>query len=194
MLESRLAFITTNEGKAREIRELMKPIGIDVVNLVLPELQGDEAFIVREKAMHACAELQRPVFVDDTALCFHAWNGLPGPYISSFMKRLGTLGVYHLFERFDDRRAIAKALICYCEPDKEPIVFEGSVDGMIVEPRRDPDRQDTTSFGWDPIFLPNGYQKTFGEMTMIEKNRISHRGRAVDSFKRYLLSSQETQK
>lgn len=185
-LEQRLAFVTSNPGKVDEVRELMAPFAIDIVRLILPELQGDGEAIAAEKASYACSELQRPVLVDDTGLGFSAWQGLPGPYIGQFHKRLGTLGLYHLVEPFDDRKAAAQCFLGYCEPGKKPIVFVGTVDGTLVAPRRSTDRSDTASFGWDPIFQPDGYSKTFGEMTMDEKNVISHRRRAIDKLKKYL--------
>ncbi|MBI2147197.1 non-canonical purine NTP pyrophosphatase [Candidatus Woesearchaeota archaeon] len=186
--QQHVAFITSNEGKAAEVRAMMRPTLIDIIKLTLPEVQGESEFIAREKAKYACAELQRPVFVDDTQLCFSAWDGLPGPYISSFIKRLGPLKLYHLLDGQQDKAVNAVCTIAYCEPGKDPVLFVGEVYGTLVPPRRNTDRTDAESFGWDPIFQPMGSERTFGEMSLAEKNRVSHRGLAVQKFKEYLRS------
>ena len=71
-------------------------------------------------------------------------------------------------------------MIAYIEEENKPIVFRGEVQGQIVSPRGG------TNFGWDPVFLPNGYTKTFAEMSPEEKNAISHRRIAVLKLKEYL--------
>ena len=127
------------------------------------------------------------MFVDDTALCFDAWNGLPGPYISSFVKKIGTVGLSNLIVPLDNHKAQAKCFIGFCEPGQQPIVFDASIQGEIVEPQRG-DREDLASFWWHPIFQPAGCKMTYGEMSLAEKNKLSHRAKAVEKFKKYLQS------
>ena len=82
---------------------------------------------------------------------------------------------------FEDKTAYAQCIFAFCEgPDKEPITFVGRCDGKIVAPQGD------NAFGWDPVFMPNGYSQTFAEMPMDEKNKISHRANALKLVKAYL--------
>ena len=177
----RLTFLTGNQNKLREARQILS--GYEIVNekIDLPEYQGDPHFIAAEKARLAVDTLKRPEFIDDTNLCFDALKGLPGPYIKDFL-RLGTDGLVKILEPWNNKKAKAVALIAYCEPGMEPVVFEGVTHGTIVAPRGD------HNFGWDPIFLPNGYDKTYAEMASEEKNQISHRSKALEAFKEYLDS------
>ncbi len=82
---------------------------------------------------------------------------------------------------FKDKRASAVTRIAYAEPEKRPLVFEGRVQGTIVSPRG------TSGFGFDPIFLPQGKKQTFAQMGMDEKNLISHRKKAFEEFKKFLM-------
>ena len=82
----------------------------------------------------------------------------------------------------NDKSAEAVAMIGYCEPGKDPMVFEGITKGKVVEPRGD-------RFGFDPIFQPEGYDQTFAEMSQEEKNKISHRKKALNKFNDWLVKN-----
>ena len=176
----KLIFITGNKNKLREAREILHDFDVENQEIDLPEFQGEPHFIATEKARIAAQKLGCAVFVDDTNLCFEALHGLPGPYIKDFLTKLGPLGLVKLLSAYDDKRARAVALIGFCEPGKEPLVFEGSTPGTIVSPKG------STHFGWDPIFLPEGYEKTYAEMESETKNKISHRYKALAKFRDYL--------
>ncbi len=174
-------FVTGNKLKFEEDKEILAEQGIDVehIEMDLPEIQGDSADIAKHKAKIAAEKTGKPCFVDDTALCFNALNGLPGEYIKFFVEKLGLPKLVKLLEGFDDKSAKAMAVVGYCEPGKEPVIFEGVVEGTIVMPRGN-------RFAWDPIFQPSGNDKTYAEMAVEEKNKLSHRKKAMEKFADYL--------
>jgi inosine triphosphate pyrophosphatase len=176
----RLIFVTGNMNKVGEARQILFNYEIEHLNLDIPEIQGTAEDIVKEKARFACESLGKPVFVEDGSLNLNALNGLPGPYIKEFVQKMKLEDIPKLIEPFNDRSATAICSIGYCDPTRKPVCIQGEIKGMIVRPRGE------SSFGWDPIFEPNGYDKTFAEMTPEDKNRISHRRAALEKFKEYL--------
>ena len=121
--------------------------------------------------------------VEDTGLCFNAMKGLPGPYIKWFLESLGHDGLNKMLVGFEDHSAYAQCTFAYTPgPEYEPMVFVGKTPGKIVPARGPPD------FGWDPIFMPDGYDVTYAEMDKATKNTISHRYRALDALRTYLLA------
>ncbi len=180
----KICFVTGNKLKFEEDKEILAEHGIDIehIEMELPEIQADPPEIAKHKAMVAAEKTGKPCFVDDTALCFNALNGLPGEYVKFFVEKLGLPNLVKLLDGFVDKTAKAIALVAYCEPGKEPILFEGVVDGTIVMPRG-------SRFAWDPIFMPKGYDKTYAEMTVEEKNMISHRKKAMEKFAEYLKNN-----
>jgi inosine triphosphate pyrophosphatase len=179
-MAKKVYFITGNKNKLKEAQAILNDFEILHESIELPELQGEPEDIVKEKAKLAAKKLNKPVFVEDTCLCFNALNGMPGPYVKHFIEKIGREGVVRLLSDYEDKSAKAVAIIGYCEPEKEPKIFEGVVEGTIVEPRGE------SGFGWDPIFIPRGHSRTFAEMSVEEKNKISHRKKALEEFKSYL--------
>ena len=140
----------------------------------MPEIQGTTQQVALAKCRSAAQQLKGPCITEDTALSFHALNGLPGPYIKDFLGNLGHDGLNRMLAGFDDKAATAICTFAYCAgPDAEPMLFEGTTLARIV-PARGPNK-----FGWDPIFEVDGTSKTFAEMDADEKNVVSHRSRAV---------------
>jgi len=175
-------FVTTNENKFKEAKEILKDFNIIQKKIDIQEIRGEPKEIIIDKAKKALEIIKKPLFVEDTSLSFNALNGLPGPYIGEFKKRLGVEKTAKLLDGFEDKTAKAIVMVAYIEPRKEPIVFEGSIKGKIVSPRgRD-------YFDWDMIFVPDGYDKTFAEMPIGKKNKISHRRIALEKLKQYLRS------
>jgi len=95
------------------------------------------------------------------------------------MQTLGNKGIFNLIEKCEDKTAVAKTIIGYSN-NGEIVFFEGSIEGKIVFPR------EKTDFGWDPLFVPKGYDKTFAELGAKEKNKISMRTKALIKLKSYL--------
>jgi len=175
----RLIFVTGNLDKLLEARQILKR-KIDSYNIRLPEIQGTRRAIIIEKAVYAAKVIKRPVFVEDTALCFNALNGLPGPYIRDFLETIGNKRLNKLLHGYPDKRAKAVCSIGFVVPGREPKIFEGVSHGKIVPPRGRGD------FGWSPIFLPRGSKKTYAQMSKEEKNQDSFRKKAFAKFKKYL--------
>ena len=177
-----LTFVTGNVNKLKEVNQML-PSNIKLINkkIDLPELQGDVLDIIKEKTRMAYDHIKGPVLVEDTSLCFNALNGLPGPYIKWFLKSIGHIGLNNLLNAYIDKTAYAQCIFGLKIDEKSDIqLFIGQCPGEIVLPRG------PNTFGWDPIFLPNNKEKTFAEMSSIEKNKISHRSIALNKLCQYL--------
>lgn len=123
--------------------------------------------------------------MEDTSLCFNALGGMPGPYIKWFLDEMGSAGLYKLLDGHDDKTAVAVCNVGFSSgPSADPIVFCGMTHGTIVKPR-----EGQKVFGWDNIFQPRGFDKTFADMTVNEKNEISFRSLALRSFQEYILDT-----
>jgi XTP/dITP diphosphohydrolase len=122
-----------------------------------------------------------PVIVEDAGLFIDALKGFPGPYAAYAYKTVGNKGLLKLLQGVENRKAVFKAAIAYCEGEtKAPVVFVGEAEGEITVAERVGNGK--SGFGFDPIFQPSGSAKTFAEMTLEEKNRFSHRAKAVRKF------------
>ena len=179
-----IKFITGNKKKVEEFQQIIgSSLSVEPMMLDLPELQGEPADIVKEKCLMASRQCDGPIIVEDTCLCFNALGGLPGPYIKWFLEKTGHAGLNNLLAAYSDKSAFALCIFAFYDKQKmdTPILFEGRTEGRIV-PARGPH-----SFGWDPIFLPDGFDLTYAELDKDVKNTISHRGRALAKLKEYLI-------
>ncbi|KAI6251190.1 Inosine triphosphate pyrophosphatase [Erysiphe necator] len=175
-----LNFITSNKNKLLEVRQILGDlVDLQSQSLELPEIQGTIEEISLDKCRRAAEKIQGPVLVEDTCLCFNALQQLPGPYIKWFLQALGHQGLNNLLAAYPDKSAQAVCTFSYCKgPGYEPLIFQGRTNGTIVPPRGSAD------FGWDAIFECNG--KTYAEMDKSEKNKVSHRFRALEKLKIWL--------
>ncbi|XP_002303813.2 inosine triphosphate pyrophosphatase [Populus trichocarpa] len=180
-----LTFVTGNAKKLEEVRAILgQTVPFQSLKLDLPELQGEPEEISKEKARLAAVEVKGPVLVEDTCLCFNALKGLPGPYIKWFLQKIGHEGLNNLLMAYEDKSAYALCAYSFAlGPDAEPITFLGKTLGKIVAARGPND------FGWDSIFQPDGYEQTYAEMPKDEKNKISHRSRALDLVKSHFAEA-----
>eukprot|EP01059_Diplonema_ambulator_P000035 TRINITY_DN10027_c0_g1_i1.p1 TRINITY_DN10027_c0_g1~~TRINITY_DN10027_c0_g1_i1.p1 ORF type:complete len:213 (+),score=72.07 TRINITY_DN10027_c0_g1_i1:46-639(+) len=179
-----VTFVTGNANKLKEVNAILSG-SVEVMSrkVDLPELQGEPLDIAKEKAKEACRQLNEPVLTEDTGLCFNALQGLPGPYIKWFLEKLTVENLPKILDGFEDKSGYAQCIFTYCEPGQDPICFEGRCEGSIV-PARGP-----RNFGWDPCFLPNeSDNKTFAEMDPADKNKISHRARALEKVKAHFTA------
>ena len=127
------------------------------------------------------------MIVEDTSLCFTALGGLPGVYIKWFLKSLGPDGLPRLISDWEDKSAAAVCMFGFTGGEGEEVkIFEGRTLGSIVSPPRG-----KRDFGWDPVFQPEGFDKTYAEMESETKNSISHRGRALDKLKQFFADSSD---
>lgn len=172
-------FITGNARKFREVKLLLPEV--EQMDIDLPEIQStDGREIVEAKLIEAANHHEGEFIVEDTGLYLKGLNGLPGPFIKWFLEKLGTAGVYELALKIGIFEAEAKTVVGYLDENREMHFFEGIIRGRLVEPRGE------KMFGWDPIFMPDGYEKTFSQMTIDEKNEISMRRMAIEKLKERL--------
>ncbi len=180
----KLLFTTTNENKLKEAQTILN-IPLEGISLEIDEIQSlDPNKVITQKAIAYFQQIGKPLFVEDNSLTFEALNTLPGTYINDFSKALGNDGLIRLIENYSNRNATATVVIGYIQNFSNIQIFTGTVTGTITsEPRGD------QGFGWDPIFIPNGESKTFGEMSLDEKNKYSMRTIALNKFKDWLIKS-----
>jgi len=184
----RIVFATKNRGKVREVKEKLKRFGIDVVpidevkRIPTPEETG-ETFLENayQKAVYYAKVLGEPVIAEDSGLVVEALGGMPGVYSSRFAGENAT-------DEDNNRKLIEElkkkgieespakyvSFVVVAFPEGMGLWSEGEVKGKVItEPRG------SGGFGYDPLFVPEGYCKTMAELPLEEKNRISHRGRAL---------------
>lgn len=175
----KITFITGNKGKFEEASQIIPEL--EQQDIDLTEIQEiDSSKIIASKLQEANKHLQGNLVVEDNSLTLNCLNGLPGPLIKWFLKTVGNDGLVKIAQDFGDNKAKATVTIGFSKEDGSIEYFEGSIEGEIVNPRGD------NGFGWDPIFQPNGYTKTFAQMTLGEKNQISMRKIAFQKLKDYL--------
>lgn len=176
-----ITFITGNEGKLREARAILSHFDIISKDIDLPEIQEIDAQAVIEAKLQEAFALHKGTYiVEDTSLYITAMNGLPGPLIKWFLRSLGNDGLAELAQKYDDHSASASSMIGYITEEGNTHFFEGRVEGAIVQPQGESD------FGWDPIFMPEGNDKTFAQMSAEEKNAISHRKLAFTKLAEFI--------
>ncbi len=179
MVVRKLYFATSNRNKLREVKKILgMPLKQLKVEIIEPQLWSINA-VSKEKAKQAYARIRKPVFVEDTAIYIRSLDGFPGPFISWIHKTIGNQGLLKLMKGLKDRRAEAKAVVTFYDGRKLK-QFVGSMKGMIAKQERG------GGWGFDPIFIPHGYSKTYGELGEDKKNEISHRARAFKKFKAWL--------
>jgi len=153
-------------------------------NIDLPEIQGEPDEIAVKKCKIAQEQIDGPVMIEDTSLCFNAYKGLPGPYIKYFLDKVGHDGLNKMLLGFDDKTAYAQCIFAFSKGvGHEVKLFIGRTPGVIVPPRG------PTNFGWDPVFQPDGFDKTYAEIDKETKNKISHRYKSLDKLREYILAN-----
>ncbi len=176
-------FITGNKNKFAEVKAILPQI--EQLDIELPEIQElDSHKIIEAKLQAAFQHMQGEFIVEDTSLYFEGLNGFPGPLIKWLSQAIGNDGLVNLTQKLGNDQVVAKTIIGYAKSPNEIHFFEGEVWGKIV-----PITAEST-FGWDPIFVPEGYEKSFAEMTADEKGEISMRQLAANKLKEYLNHEQ----
>ncbi len=186
-----LTFVTGNKAKAKDVQKILD-FPINIVDLDLDEIQElDLEKVATHKVSEAYKKINSPVFVDDVGFYIEAWNNFPGPLIKWVLKSGNGRSelLLEMLKNVKQRNATAKLAVAYHD-GKKIRCFLGEVRGTIATEVR---AGNNFGFGWDSIFIPKGFNKTYGEMTFKEKNKISHRRKAFDKFKKY-LDSQRTKK
>ena len=184
-----LVIATHNPGKLREIVALIEPFGVEVVaaaELGLPEPEETGASFAENAALKAHAAVAgagHPALADDSGLAVAALGGAPGIHsarwagpnkdFAAAMARVERELAAARASGVEDRRAAFVCALCLAYPDGREQIFEGRIEGRLTWPPRG-----EKGFGYDPMFLAEGHEITFGEMEPAEKHQISHRARA----------------
>ena len=188
-MKAKLIFITGNRGKFLEAQKLLKEFGIELeqVDLDITEPQADSLEeVVRKCAEEALKIVKENFIIDDSGLFIKSLNGFPGVYSSYVYKTIGYKGILKLLSDLTDRSAYFMTALAYGEPRGELKIFSGRVDGIITNEARG-----ENGFGFDPIFKPLGSNLTFAEMSIEEKNKFSHRAKALRAFASWFMSKEK---
>jgi len=181
---------SNNPGKLRELQAMLRPLGVDAVpqsHWSVPEAEEPRGTFLENalaKARHAARATGLPALADDSGLCVDALDGAPGIYSARWagpdkdfrfaMRRIEELLIA---KGTPDRRAHFVCALALAAPGEATALYEGRVFGTLTFPPRG-----GKGFGYDPIFVPEGYRFTFGEMDPKEKHAMSHRARAFAKF------------
>jgi len=178
-------FVTSNKNKVREFRSILgENIKLNHIEMAYPELRSDNPQEIAKMSAKSLAEkLKKAVVVEDSGLFISALNGFPGTCSAYIHKRIGLEGILKLMKGVNDRRCAYKSAVAYCEQGKEPVSFLGSEDGIIAR-----EIKGSNGFGHDPIFIPKGQKKTYGEMKDVEVVK-KFRRIAVERLRNYLLEN-----
>jgi len=173
-------FVTGNKGKFMEAEAIFD----DLVqkNIGYTEIQADSLEDVASYGIkEVMARLEGPVMIEDAGLFIDALKGFPGVYSAYVFDTIGNQGILRLMDGTSNRRAVFRSVVGYAEPGMEPRLFQGQMPGQInFEPKGG------GGFGYDPIFEVGG--RTVAEMSIEEKNEISHRAASMHALKEWLKS------
>ena len=189
---TKILLASGNQHKIQELRQVLQPLGIELKSTLdypgseevvedKPDLEGNAL----KKARFWQKKAGLPALADDTGLEVDALNGEPGVYSARYAGENATYRdnvdklLYELTNA-ENRNARFRTVIAFVT-DKEEHIFEGVCEGVITKVAKG-----SKGFGYDPIFKPAGYEKTFAELSSEEKNKISHRGRALQKFIEFL--------
>lgn len=181
-----ITFITGNQHKVNEARTIFHKYNIEMehINLGYVEPQGTLEEVAKAGAKYACEELGKAVIVEDAGLFIESLNWFPGTYSSYVQETIGNTGILKLMDGTVNRNAEFRSVIGYCTPKSEPKIFLGKVKGKIsLEEKGD------LGFAYDPLFLPEGMNKTFGELSIEEKSQFSHRKNSLKEFSKWYRES-----
>ncbi len=176
-------FASSNNHKYQEAKKILNSFGIKLgfFKLNLEEIQSNSLNdIAVKKAKDAFSKIKKPIIIEDDGLFIESLNGFPGPYSSYVFKTIGNKGVLQLLKT--KRQAKFISIITYCD-QKILKSFDAKLDGKISK------FQKGLGWGYDPIFIPKNYSKTFAELK--NKNELSHRYKALRKFSKWYLNKQE---
>ncbi|MCL2135658.1 MAG: XTP/dITP diphosphatase [Candidatus Bathyarchaeota archaeon] len=178
-----ILFITGNFHKFNEVRSILSSMGIAVGMLRVKgkEIQSDNVReIAQYSAVDAFNQCHMPLIVEDAGLFIDALEGFPGPYSAYVYKTIQNKGILRLMKNLQNRKATFCSAIVYYSQKTGSLLFEGKTEGEIITTERKCESK--SGFGFDPIFQPSHSEKTFAEMTLEEKNCVSHRAKAINKF------------
>jgi XTP/dITP diphosphohydrolase len=180
-----IVIATHNAGKIKEFLPLLAPLGLEPVSagelgLPEPEESADNfAGNARIKALAAARASGLPALADDSGLSIAALNGAPGVHSARFANgdyRSAFTRILTAAQEADEYRAWFTCALCFAKPDGTTATYIGEAHGRIAPP------QGSAGFGYDPIFVPDGYTQSYAELGAAIKDTISHRARAFAQF------------
>jgi XTP/dITP diphosphohydrolase len=187
--ENSIFFITGNKNKFQEVAEIFKRCNLDF-DLKHKDIETSEiqAHSLKEVALYKLnsvkSEIDSSFFIEDAGFFVDIpLNGFPGVYSSYVLKTIGNEGILRLIDNFESSKAHFSAIVAfYFKPLDKIICFDGIIEGRVSDTIKG-----QGGFGFDPIFIPSLIpDKTFAELTTVEKNRISHRGQALEKLIEFL--------
>ena len=190
---SKLLIATHNKHKLQEFRLVLEPMGIEIIgadDLSIPDAPETGTTFYensQQKALWGMEHSHLPTLADDSGLCIHALDDAPGLYSARFAKENGGYPntfkvIFDKLKNTKDWSAHFTCCLCLAVPQKQPQFFIGNVTGHLTNK---PDAS-LSDFGYDPIFVPDGFDKPFGALSAEIKKNLSHRGRALESLMDYL--------
>ncbi len=177
--------VTSNLGKVEELTYILKPFGHKVSQLKVecPEIQASTLEEVVDFGLDwlGAKKIQTPFIIDDAGIFVEALENFPGVYSRYVYDTIGLQGILKQMESIVDRVTRFKCVLGLMLEDGSKHKFVGECKGNLIHEMRG-----TGGFGYDPIFIPDGYTKTFSELLPEEKNDVSHRGRAMHKLVDFL--------
>lgn len=191
----KIIIASKNKNKVEQIKEYLKDLNINFLSLYdfpeIPEIAEDgktfeENALKKSKAVYSYTNL--PSLSDDSGLEIDSLNGEPGIFSARYAGNNASdednnKKLLRELENSENRKARYRCVLSLYEQEEKNNFFEGSCNGEIVK-----EPKGKKGFGYDPLFLPEGFDKTFGELDLVIKLKISHRGKALNKLKNYLLS------
>ena len=178
--------MTGNKNKFQEAQLILMEydLELEMENTKIPEIQSNDIEIIaKTSVIEAKKRVSGSIIVEDAGLFIKKLNGFPGPYSSYVQKTLGCKGILKLLEGVEERTAEFKSAVAFIKDTATPKVkiFHGVINGEISKEMRG-----KQGFGFDPIFIPNQLDRTFGEIRVKEKSKYSHRAMALKGFASWL--------
>ena len=175
-----LKVVTSNDGKIKEFKQAFEktPVFPTKVSVPYPEVQASSLEEVVDFGLDNLKDkIQPPFIIDDAGVFVDGLEGFPGVYSRYVYDTIGLQGILKQMENLDDRQASFKCVLGLLLEDGTTHKFVGECKGRIIHEMRG-----DGGFGYDPIFIPDGFDRTFSELPPEEKNEISHRGRAMQNL------------
>jgi len=188
-----LVIATTNQNKLKEFKEIFKDLDIEIKSLsdfgpLPPAIEDGITFDENayKKAIHTAKVLGLPAIADDSGLVVDALDGAPGVYSARYSGENATdydncSKLLKNLENVENRAAHFECVLSIAVPSGPALTYDGRCDGIIID-----ERKGDNGFGYDPIFFFEKLDKTFAQLSMEEKNQISHRGKALNEVKNEL--------
>jgi non-canonical purine NTP pyrophosphatase (RdgB/HAM1 family) len=180
-----ITFVSGNKNKVKEVEQILG-VTLEIADIDIEEMQGlDLEKVALHKLDQAYKQIKKPVMIDDVSVIIHAWNNFPGPLIKWVLQASnGTPQMLlKMLQEEKDRRATAILAVGFADENVKKI-FYGEITGVIGTKI-----EGENGFGWDKVFIPDGYTTTLACLSSEEKNSISHRGKALAKFSEFIHSN-----